>query len=153
MDRNLAKENPYMRMVVNILRTGNIIDKKVSEVLKKFEITHIQFNILRILEVAYPNYLSVGEINSELFFSTSDVTRLLDRLEKKELITRVICPKNRRKMDISLTEKGHNLIVESLPEIENKLDGFYKEIVSPEERNLVIDIMGRLKGAKNKNLQ
>lgn len=45
-------------MGVNILRTGNIIDRKVSDAPKEFENTHIQFNKLRILEQPYPDRIS-----------------------------------------------------------------------------------------------
>jgi DNA-binding MarR family transcriptional regulator len=142
--RDLAKDNPYMKMVVNILRTGNIIDHKVTEVLRDFDITHIQFNILRILEARHPEKLSVGEINNGLLFPTSDVTRLLDRLEKRELINRITCPKNRRKMDISITEKGLQKINESLPEIEKVLKGYYSDRVNETERDVVIEVLKRL---------
>ncbi|MCB2219167.1 MAG: MarR family transcriptional regulator [Bacteroidetes bacterium] len=142
--RDLAKDNPYMKMVVNILRTGNIIDHKVTEVLRNFDITHIQFNILRILEARHPEKLSVGEINNGLLFPTSDVTRLLDRLEKRSLINRIACPKNRRKMDISITEKGIQKINETLPEIEKVLMGYYSDRVNETERDIVIDVLKRL---------
>lgn len=143
--KDLAKDNPYMNMVVNIMRTGNILDHRVSDVLKAYNITHIQFNILRILEAAYPDKLSAGEINDGLLFSTSDVTRLLDRLEKRGLISRTLCPKNRRKMDISITEKGMDVIGESLPAIDAEFEGFFRNRVTVEERDMVINVLKRLK--------
>ncbi len=145
MRNELAKDVPYMKMVVSVLRAGTIIDHKVSEVLKDFEITHIQFNILRILESVIPEKLSVGEIKKGLLFPTSDVTRLLDRLEKRNLIERILCPKNRRKMDISITNSGLNIISAALPKIEEKLDGFYKDRVSEAERDQLIETLRRLK--------
>lgn len=145
MISEFARDIPYMKMIVNILHTGNIIDYKVSRVLKEFEITHIQFNILRILEAAYPKKLSVGDINNGLLFSTSDVTRLLDRLEKRELIIRSLCPDNRRKMDISITDKGLAKIAASLPKIEESLDGYYKNRVTEEERDQLLRILKKMK--------
>ena len=141
----LAKDIPYMKMVVAILHAGNIIDHKVSKALKEFEITHIQFNILRILEEVHPKNLSVGDILTGLLFPTSDVTRLLDRLEKRELIFRSLCPDNRRKMDISITDKGLKVIALSLPKIEEELDGYYKNRVTEEERDRLLEILKRLK--------
>jgi DNA-binding MarR family transcriptional regulator len=134
-----------MKMVVNLLHAGNVIDYKVSKVLKEYEITHIQFNILRILEAVNPKKLSVGEINDGLLFSTSDVTRLLDRLEKRDLISRELCQENRRKMDISITNKGLAVIAASLPEIEESLDGFYKNRVTEYERDELLRILKKLK--------
>ena len=121
---DLARNNPYMKMVVSILKAGRIIDYKVSETLKEFGITHIQFNILRILEAEYPKKLSLGEVKKGLLFQTSDVSRLIDRLVNRELIDRAFCPENRRKLEISITEKGLTVIKNSLPKIEKKLD-FY----------------------------
>jgi len=145
MRNELAKDAPYMKMVVSVLRVGTIIDHKVSEVLKEFEITHIQFNVLRILESVMPEKVSVGEIKKGLLFPTSDVTRLLDRLEKRNLIERILCPKNRRKMDISITNNGLKLISAALPRIEEKLDGYYKDRVNEAERDQLIEILRRLK--------
>ncbi|MBN2174198.1 MAG: MarR family transcriptional regulator [Bacteroidales bacterium] len=144
MERDLAKYNPYMKMVINIMKAGNIIDHKVSEVLKEFEITHIQFNILRNLEVVYPEKISVADVTQGLLYPTSDVTRLLDRLEKRNLISRVICPKNRRKMDISITEHGLEIIDKAMPKIAEVLESFYNERVSDEERDKVSEVMKRL---------
>jgi DNA-binding MarR family transcriptional regulator len=144
MATDLAKDNLYMTMVINILRTANIIDHKVSEVLKEFEITHIQFNILRILEAAHPEKLSVGDIYNGLLVPTSDVTRLLDRLEKRDLIIRSLCPENRRKMDISISEIGLKVIASSLPKMEEKLEGFYCNQFSERERDKLIELLKRI---------
>lgn len=145
MSSVLVQDSPYMMMVVNILRAGNIIDRKVSEVLKDYSITHIQYNILRILEKAYPEKLSVGEITEGLLFSSSDVTRLLDRLDRKKLITRTICPKNRRKMDVIISDRGLEVLSDAEPKIEKKLNRYYADRVSEQERNLITDVLRRLK--------
>jgi DNA-binding MarR family transcriptional regulator len=145
MKSNLAKDNPYMRMIVNILKTGNIIDHKVSEVLKEFDITHIQFNILRILEADYTRKLSVGEIATGLLFPTSDVTRLLDRLTKRGLIQRTRCETNRRKVEISITHQGLQIIALSLPKIGKKLDNFYENRLTEEERDYLDILLKRLR--------
>jgi len=145
MKSELARDNQYMRMVVNILKIANNIDRKVSHVLKEFDITHIQFNVLRILEVTYPSGISVGEIANQLFFNTSDVSRLLDRLVKRNLVTRNICPENRRKMDIAITLKGLEVIRQSLPKISAYLDGFYENRLEEQERDTMLNLLNKLK--------
>ena len=134
-----------MKMVVNILRAGKIIDHKVSEVLKEHGITHIQFNILRILEARMPEKLSLKEVQDGLLFPTSDVSRLLDRLVKRGLVERTVCPENRRKIDLSITREGLQIIHSSIPAIEDSLDGYYKSAINEEERLQVIDVMKRIK--------
>lgn len=131
--------------MAEILRTGDYLDSKVTEVLKQYGITHIQFNILRILEGAQPDPLPVGKIKERLLFSKSDVTRLLDRLEKKELISRKICPSNRRKMDIEITDEGLKLIQIVLPLIEESLEGFYQKKVGEKERDVVLDVLQKIR--------
>ena len=117
-NRALARNIPYMKMVISVLRAGQIIDHKVSDALKEFGITHIQFNVLRILEAEHPRKLSLGEISDGLLFKTSDVSRLLDRLVSRNMINRDICPENRRKLEISITGAGLKTIDQAVPKIE-----------------------------------
>lgn len=142
--KQLAKNDPYMKMVVGILKAGQIIDHKVSDVLKEFGITHIQFNILRILEAEKPAKLSLVEISNGLLFKTSDVSRLIDRLVVRGLINRVTCPNNRRRVEIDITESGLEVIRMSIPKIELALDGYYRDKVNKDERERVTEIMKRI---------
>lgn len=141
VEKDLARNNPYMNMVVNILRAGKIIDHKVTEVLKDFTITHIQFNILRILEAEHPKKLSLGEVSEGLLFPSSDVSRIIDRLVSRGLIRREFCPHDRRKLEISLTNSGQQVIDEALPKIEQTLNGYYKPLINERDRNKITEIM------------
>jgi len=144
MKQDLVRNNPYMKMVVNILRAGKIIDHKVSDVLKKYGVTHIQFNILRILEARMPEKLSLGEIQDGLLFETSDVSRLIDRLVRNGLVDRTYCPNNRRKLEVSITKQGLEVIRRSVPEIEKSMNGYYRDLFNENERDQVIDMMKRI---------
>ena len=128
-------------MVAAVLKAGNAIDARVSCVLKTEGLTHIQFNILRILQGASPEPLSAGQINERLMFTKSDVTRLLDRLENKGLLLREMCSYNRRKLEIRITEAGSELCNALLPRIEEATAGFYQEVLSAEDRDAVIRAM------------
>jgi len=144
MKQDLASNNPYMKMVVNILRAGKIIDHKVSDVLKEFGVTHIQFNILRILEARMPEKLSLGEIQDGLLFETSDVSRLIDRLVKNGLVDRTYSPENRRKLEVSIRPQGLDVIRKAIPKIKKSMNGYYKSAFSEEEREQLIDMMKRI---------
>jgi DNA-binding MarR family transcriptional regulator len=144
MKQDLARNNPYMKMVVNILRAGKIIDHKVSDVLKEFGVTHIQFNILRILEARMPEKLSLGEIQDGLLFETSDVSRLIDRLVKNGLVDRTYSLENRRKLEVSITPQGLDVIRKSIPKMKKSMNGYYKSAFSEEEREQLIDMMKRI---------
>ena len=144
MKEDLARNNPYMKMVVNILRAGKIIDHKVTDVLKEFDITHIQFNILRILEARIPDKLSLAEVTGGLLFQTSDVSRLIDRLVSRGLVDRIVCPQNRRQIEVTITDKGLEVIRMAIPKIEKALNGYYKSVINEKERLGVIDVMKRI---------
>ena len=136
-------------MVVEILRAGNWIDSRISKILQKAGITHVQFNILRILEGSHPNPLAVGTIKSKIVFSNSDITRLLDRLKNKGLIDRKICAGNRRKMDVTITELGLELTKTVLPKIEDDLDGFFCDKLSCDERDALMSSLEKIMAVGN----
>ena len=141
MKKYQSIHNANLRMVAAVLKAGNAIDARVSCVLKTEGLTHIQFNILRILQGASPDPLSAGQINERLMFTKSDVTRLLDRLENKGLLLREMCSYNRRKLEIRITETGSELCNALLPRIEEATAGFYQEVLSAEDRDAVIRAM------------
>lgn len=125
-----------MRMVIDVIHTANWLDEKISAILNGFGITHPQFNILKNIQAAHPEPLSVKEIKESIMFTKSDVTRLIDRLVNKDLLIRNTCPVNRRKMDISMTKKGTEMLNDISPEFQiafgNSID---KEISVTEALN------------------
>ncbi len=135
----------YMLMVVEILHTGNWLDNKISKVLATVGITHVQFNILRILQGSNPEPLSVGDVKSRILFSKCDITRLLDRLKDKGLIDRNVNPNNRRRMDVIITKEGLELIEDVLPKIEDELDGFFHEKISEKDRIQMVENLKKLR--------
>lgn len=144
LNNEFARNKPYMKLFVRIMRVGHIIENNVTEILKDFGITHIQFNILRCLENVHPKALAVGEIKDQLIFPASDVTRLLDRLVKNGFIERSECPKNRRKVDVSITPRGLTLIQDVLPLMNKKFNGYFENIINENERDLMIGYLGRI---------
>jgi DNA-binding MarR family transcriptional regulator len=110
-------------------------------VLKDFTITHIQFNILRILEAEHPKKLSLGEVSEGLLFPSSDVSRIIDRLVTRGLINREFCPRDRRKLEISLTDAGQEVINNALPKIELCLNGYYEPLINETDRKKITEIM------------
>jgi MarR family transcriptional regulator, 2-MHQ and catechol-resistance regulon repressor len=121
---------PQQRMVIDIIHTANWVDEKMSRVLKDYGITHPQFNILKNVQAAYPEPLSVKEIRDTTMFSGSDVTRLIDRLVNKGLLCRNTCKINRRKVDINITSKGTDILTKINPELRNEFDDFFDNQIS-----------------------
>src|SRR5579872_5783638 len=86
---------PEERAFLDLLRTTDMLSRSLSQVLKAEDLSATQYNVLRILRGA-PEGLPCGEIASRMITRDPDVTRLLDRLEKRELISRCRETEDRR---------------------------------------------------------
>ena len=106
---------------LNILFTANWLVDKTKEVLKSFDITHQQYNVLRILKGRFPESSASNEIKEVMIDKGPDLTRLTDRLISKEYVTRRECEENRRKLDITITKKGLGLIKKIEPLLKKQL--------------------------------
>jgi DNA-binding MarR family transcriptional regulator len=102
----------HQKAVINLIFTSNWIGNLQQQYLKPFGITSQQFNILRILKGQHPKSISASAIKMRMMDKNSDVSRLLDRLEAKELIERKICPSDKRAADVVITEKGLDLLTQ-----------------------------------------
>lgn len=106
------------KTVLNIFYTQNVISDKFSEVLKPFDISAEQFNVLRILRGQKGCPANMSLIQERMLAKTSNTTRLVDKLLLKELVTRKVCPANRRKIEVLITAKGLELLTELDPKID-----------------------------------
>jgi DNA-binding MarR family transcriptional regulator len=97
---------------LNLQRTANVLTGKIAYVLKPFDLTHIQYNVLRILRGSAKG-LACCEIGERLVTKDSDITRLLDRLEKRGLIARERYEKDKRVIIVKITEAG-KLVLQAL---------------------------------------
>ena len=93
-----------------LLRTADVVRRTVSAVVAPSGITLQQYNVLRILRGAGTEGLPTLEIASRMIESSPGITRLLDRLEKKGLVARVRCPKDRRQVLCTATPGALRLL-------------------------------------------
>ncbi|MBX2877991.1 MAG: MarR family transcriptional regulator [Saprospiraceae bacterium] len=100
----------HIELQVKIYRASQLMLRREQDFFKEFEITQKQFNILRILRGIYPNSLSLKEIGERMIDPSSDVTRLTNRLIKKELIETSPNKHDKRFKDASLTKAGLTLL-------------------------------------------
>jgi DNA-binding MarR family transcriptional regulator len=100
----------YQKLAVNLLFTSNWLAARQHEFFKPFGITTQQFNILRILRGQHPNQISGVEIKGRMLDRNSDISRLLDRLLRKELINKSQSENDKRAANVSITEKGLRLL-------------------------------------------
>jgi len=91
--------------------TSDLLARRLEPVLKAAEISPTQYNVLRILRGA-PEGLACGEIASRMITRDPDITRLLDRLEKRGLVSRCRDNEDRRMVLTRITEAGQKLLAQ-----------------------------------------
>ena len=94
---------------MELCRTTDILSRRVAEILKAEGLSPNQYNVLRILRGS-PDGLPCGEIGNRMITRDPDITRLLDRLEKRELIVRSRDARDRRMVMAAITPTGMELL-------------------------------------------
>lgn len=107
-----AFHSVHQKAVVNLIYTSNWLIGNQQKFFSPFGITAQQFNILRILRGQHPQGLSATAIKSRMLDRNSDVSRLLDRLVKKDLVVRKSCASDKRATDVFITSKGLDILME-----------------------------------------
>ena len=102
--------SPLQKAHLNTLFTANWILGISKEIMKPFGITPQQYNVLRILNGKKGQACSADDIKAVMLDKNPDLTRMLDRLKDKGYIVRSVCEKNRRKLDILITQDGVKLL-------------------------------------------
>lgn len=110
-------KDPYSRLFLNVMFTGVWLQQTVGQVLKPFDITEPQYNVLRILRGQQGASMNLYEIQNRMIQKMSNVSRLIDKLVAKKLVTRKESKENRRRVDITITQKGLDLLDELEPHI------------------------------------
>ena len=124
------------KIIMNIIYTQNVITENFNEILKPYDISSEQFNVLRILRGQKGNPANMCVIQERMLAKTSNTTRLVDKLLLKELVTREVCPENRRKIEVSITSKGLHLLDELEPKVKAHEQFFSKNLTEEEMAQL-----------------
>lgn len=102
---------------LNLLFTANWLYNKISAELKPFNLTHEQYNVLRILKGSHPASMNQKDILSRMLAPNSNVTLIIKKLITKKFILVAQSDHDKREYKIDITSSGISL----LEEIENKL--------------------------------
>ena len=100
------------KVILNLMYTQNVVGDKFNELLKPYDLSSEQYNVLRILRGQKGAPANMCVIQERMIAKNSNTTRLIDKLLLKALVTREVCPENRRKMEILITSKGLKLLDE-----------------------------------------
>lgn len=123
-------KSEFNKAVINVIYTNSWLNQYQVGFFKRFDITTPQYNLLRILRGQYPNPATVNLLIERMLDKSSNASRIVDKLEQKGLVLRKQCSKDRRAVDVVITEKGLELLAEidgALEEWENKLNNLSEE--------------------------
>ena len=127
--------NTRQKALINLLFSYGWAIEKIKNFLAQEDVTHQQYNILRILRGAHPKPLSTLQIRERMLDKMSDTSRIVDRMVLKELVEKRTCSKDKRLVDITITEKGQSLL-KRLDEASEKMDAVMENLSEVEAEQL-----------------
>ena len=116
-------ESRGQRLGVNLIYTSNWVQERQKSYFSKFGITQQQYNVLRILRGNYPKPYSTSDIRERMLDKMSDASRIVERLVKKDLVVRKINKKDKRLVDVTISDSGLDL----LEKIDKTIENFVQE--------------------------
>ncbi len=135
-------KSEHQKLLINIIYTGNWINQKSVRLLKKHNLTPQQFNILRILRGQRPNTSTIMLLQARMLDRMSNASRLVEKLLGKGLVDRQMNDVDRRRVDVTITDKGLALlkVIDGLP-----LDDLLTTI-SIEDAQTVNSLLDKMRG-------
>jgi DNA-binding MarR family transcriptional regulator len=129
---------------LNVQRTSAILGREFDILLKPFGLTSTQYNVLRILRGAGPEGLLCRQIGERMIAPDPDITRLLDRLEKRGLILRARDSRDRRAIFTRIMEDGLSL----LEKLDAPVNNFHRQRLAHLDKSSIRSLIELLESAR-----
>lgn len=138
--------NERHKATINIVFTSNWITGILEKRANAKQITLQQFNVLRILRGQHPRPATNSLLKERMLDKMPDVSRIIDRLVAKGLVSRGKCDKDRRAVDVKITQKG----LDTLAELEESMlmMDILQENISEKECQRLNELLDKLRGYK-----
>lgn len=127
--------NESQKAILNILYTSYFIQDRMNMLFKQYDITRQQYNVLRILRGQHPGHASVNLIRDRMLDKMSDASRIVERLRLKQLVSRKGAEKDKRAVEVTITETGLQLLREMEKPVE-EFEALLKNLTDDETRQL-----------------
>ena len=137
-------EDNYHKLVINIAYTESWLNNLFRCKFEKHNLTQQQFNILRILRGQYPKPATVNLLKERMVDKMSDASRIVDRLVQKGLVSRCTNTKDRRAVDIRISDAGMEVL--SKMDEEFKTKDLLKNNLTEEEAAQLSDLLDKMRG-------
>lgn len=114
--QEIQQNKPFVNQAeeafLNLQRTAHVLEQRLHHFLKSFDLTPTQYNALRILRGSHPGTLPCKDVGGRMVTPMPDVTRLLDRLEVRDLVSRSRSTEDRRVVEATITGSGLEMLAE-----------------------------------------
>ena len=127
--------NEPQKAILNILYTSYFIQDRMNALFKEYDITRQQYNVLRILRGQHPGHASVNLIRERMLDKMSDASRIVERLRLKGMVVRKGAEKDKRAVEVTITESGLQLLREMEQPVE-EFDSLLRNLSQDETRQL-----------------
>lgn len=142
--KTTAKLPLSKKTVIHISYSSIWMKDEIISDLKPYDISVEQFNVLRILRGKKGDPTNLQDIQERMLNKMSNTTRLVDKLILKGLVERFICEKNRRKVDIFITDQGLKLLNEIDPVVD-KVEARITSKLSTQELETLNSLLTKLR--------
>ncbi len=119
-------QKPFLATVRELVRAYQAFSSYSEHFVRQYELTPAQFDVIATL--GNTQGMSMGEIGEKTLITKGTLTGVVDRLKKKDLVTRDIPPENRRSVIVKLTSQGEELFQQVFPahlaDMETHFEGF-----------------------------
>lgn len=137
-------EDNLHKAAVNILFTYGWMGNLMRGQFEKYNITQQQFNVLRILRGQFPKPATINLIKERMIDKMSDASRIVDRLVQKKLVTRSTNDKDRRAVDILISDEGLEILAKI--DSEYKTRDILKNSLTEEEAATLSNLLDKFRG-------
>ncbi|MDX1689441.1 MAG: MarR family transcriptional regulator [Acidimicrobiia bacterium] len=129
----------------NLLRAhAEVVDRLSTELAETHDLPISWYEVLLYLREAPDGRLRMHELADSLLVSRSAATRFIDRMEDAGLVTRQVCPSDRRGMDVVLTAEGRRIFSEAAPTHLAGIERHFAAHVDEDEARVLADVLERI---------
>ena len=130
-------------LVITLIKSNCKVGESLAKSLKPYKISLQQFNVLRILRGQKGSPSNLSTVQEKMINRMSNTTRIIDKLVKKNYVSRSICKENRRKIELLITPKGLK-ILEKIDLIFEKEESKLTDKLSPEEHDEILTLFNKI---------
>ncbi len=147
MKHRLGEHHPGYRALMELLRTADTVWNASRVFFEQWDLSPSQFNVLNLLRLS-PAGLSQTDLSRQLIMHRSNLTGLVDRLEKRGLVARRDVASDRRAYSVVLTPAGGKLLARILPRYYEGAAGLWERLPARRAAELIADLQQAARNAE-----